>query len=163
MFRSGGSLKFLEVSMVFDELFDNFFLTNFFWRIFFWQFFFDEFYWWIFLTIFCDGFFWRSLLKNLFWRTFLTIFLTNDECFWWILIFRILIFRNLIFRILIFRKIFLTYNLLTIASFRIGVPSILFFSPVHCPGELSQFNCELLTSHNPQNFLWNVRDLKSKS
>ena len=28
----------------------------------------------------------------------------------------------------IFRKIFLTYNLLTIASFRIGVPSILFLS-----------------------------------
>ena len=36
--------------------------------------------------------------------------------------------RRIFWQILIFRKIFLTYNILIIASFRIGVPSILFFA-----------------------------------
>ena len=67
---------------------------------------FDEIFW---------RFFWRIIgrifLTN-FWRIFLTNFLTNlfDE-----------IFDEF------FLTNFLTYNLLIIASFRIGVPSILFF------------------------------------
>ena len=87
----------------------------------------------IFLTIFfsdeflLDEFFFDEFL---FWRIsffdefFLTNFflLTNffDEFYWRIF------FDEFFWRILIFRKNFLTYNLLTIASFRIGVSSILF-------------------------------------
>jgi hypothetical protein len=60
----------------------------------------DEFLWRIFVTNICDEFLWQ-------------IFVTNfcDEFVW---------------RFWFFGRFFLTYNLLTIASFRIGVPSILF-------------------------------------
>ena len=71
--------------------------------------FFDEIFWWIFLM----NFFGRS-----FWRIFLTKFFDDffDE----------FLFTNF-FEEFFFGRFLLTYNLLTIASFRIGVPSILFF------------------------------------
>ena len=109
----------------FDNFFDNFFddfsffdkfsLTNFF-TIFltkcldepFWQFFFTNFFflriylpslWQFFLTDFFEGIFWRNFLTDFFYELFY-------KFFW---------------RILVFWKI-----VLTIASFRIEVPSILF-------------------------------------
>ena len=85
----------------FDDFYNNFsdFSEEFFWPIFLTNEFFDE----IFDEIF-DEFFWRIFLSN---------FLTNyfDE----------------FFDDFFFGRFFFTYNLLTIASFRIGVPSILFF------------------------------------
>ena len=65
--------------------------------------------WWIYLRMFLL-FFWQIFLMN-----FLTKFF--DEFFW-------RIFWQF------FWPIILTYTLLTIASFRIGVPSILFFRNV---------------------------------
>ena len=73
--------------------------------------FFYEFVWLIFLTN-SWRMFWR-IFRRIFWRIFRRIFRRIfDEFFWWI-----------------FLMNFLTYNLWTIASFWIGVPSIL-FSPV---------------------------------
>ena len=61
-----------------------------------------------------DEFLWRTFL----WRFFVTNFDVSNFCdqfLWPILIFQF------------FGRYFFTYNLLTMASFRIGVPSILFF------------------------------------
>ena len=92
------------------------------WRIFlknFFDKFFDEFFWW---------FFWRN-----FWRSFWWIFLRT---FWWILKNSLTnfftnffdeIFYELFDELNFFGIFFYTLNLLTIASFRIGVSSILFF------------------------------------
>ena len=97
-----------------------------FWRIIFWRIFltnffnefFDDFFCWIFSKNFFDELFWRTLLSNFFdefiWRTLLTKMF--DELFW---------------------QSFLTYNLLTIASFRIRVPSILFFQKYNWKYHLS--------------------------
>ena len=86
-----------------------------FWRIFWRSFltnildeFFDEFFWQI------DEFFWRISKTNILMNS-----LTN---FW---IFLMNFFDELFDK---FLTNFLTYNLLTIASFRIGVPSILFLN-----------------------------------
>ena len=92
--------------------FGSFFLSKFITNIFdkFFDKFFDEFFRRTFLTNFSDELFRRIFPTNfsdeLFWRIFLMIFLWTNFDF--------------------FRKFFLTYNLLTIASFRIGVPLILF-------------------------------------
>ena len=79
-----------------DEFFDEF-SDKFFWRIILKNLF-DKFFWRVSLTSFFD-----KCLDEFFWQIFWQIFLMN---FWWI-----------------FLTNFLTYNLLTIASFRIGVPS----------------------------------------
>ena len=68
----------------------------------------DEFLWLIFVTNFCDEFLWRIFVTNFF-----------DKLLWRIHFWRFL----------------LTYNLLTNASLRIGVPSILFCGKFR-PGRL---------------------------
>ena len=75
----------------------------------------------LFFTIFFDNFF-RWIFSTNFFKNF---------------------FDELFGQILIFRKIFLTYNILTIASFRIGVPSILFRS---LKFEFKMFHCGSLCS-----------------
>ena len=58
---------------------------------------------------------------------FLLVSFVSMVCIPILWIFWPIFWRILVFWILFFWKIFLTYNLLTIASFRIEVPSILFF------------------------------------
>ena len=77
------------------------------WQVFWWVF------WQIFSTNFFDEFFWQIFLTNFFDKFF-------DELFW-----------------RIFLTNFLTYNLLTIASFRIGVPLILYSCHFQYPEKLS--------------------------
>ena len=74
-----------------------------------------------FLTNFLKNFLMNFLtnILQIFWGVFWGIF-------WWIIWWIIWwIFDDF------FRKIFFTYDILTIASFRIGVPSILLFSDTH--------------------------------
>ena len=105
-------------------LWRNFFVTNFFCG----EFFCDEFFLWriFFVTNFCDEFFsWRIFLWRIFlWRIF---FVTNFFCDEFIFVKN---FCDELFRLFLtkcFWRFLLTYNLLTNASFRIGVPLILFF------------------------------------
>ena len=92
------------------------------WRIF-WRIF-DEFFWRIFWQIFWR-IFWPIFFDEIFWMIFLTIFLTNIwaiflrnflEAFW----------DELFDKFWFFGRYFFTFNLLSTASCRIGVPSILF-------------------------------------
>ena len=78
--------------------------------------FFDDFFCMIFFDIFFYVIFDESLTN------FLTKFLTNffDEVCWF----------DQFFFWFFFGRFLLTYNLLTIASFRIGVPAILFFEKI---------------------------------
>ena len=78
------------------------------------------------VPIFFDKMFWRIFLTNSFGKLFEKIFF--DE---------ILINFD-------FRQIFLTYNLSTVLSFRIGVPSILFFQKNSIITTLCQPNCVFL-------------------
>ena len=78
---------------------------------------------------FSDEFFWR-----IFWRIFWQIFW---QVFW------------------LFGRFSVTYNLLTIASFRIGVPSNLFFANVLCP----KCSWDILLTHWQQTdlcFFWDA-------
>ena len=95
---------------------------------------FEQFFWRFFLTIFFDNFFWRSFWRR-FWQKILTNFLhmtnTLTSCLTnltkFFKEFFSINFFDEFFGILIFLKIFFfTFNLLTIASFRLGVPLILF-------------------------------------
>ena len=90
---------------------------------------------------------------------FLPILLTNflmnffDELFWWILLTNLIneFFDEFFWRI--FLTNFLTYNLSTIASFRIGVPSILLLKML--PEALSMTLPSLVFSALPNK--WNLQ------
>ena len=62
----------------------------------------------------------------------------------------------------LFEDFFLTYNLLTIASFRIGVPSILFFQCLALPKDPQSFGSQnlrcpfLVSQYYRRRRLWNV-------
>ena len=82
----------------------------------------------------CDKFLWRIFFE--FWLFLRRSFVTNFCDEFWLILWRIFVTNfiriltylvTIFFRILLFLNFFLTFNLLTIASFRIGVPSILFF------------------------------------
>ena len=110
--------------------------------LFFWRFFFNVVYWrcfltfwrcfWlcfltlffdvVFLTLFFDVICWRCFFNVVYWRCLLTLFI--DVVFW--RCFFDVVFLTLFFYV-VYWRCFLTYNHLTIASFRIGVPSILLF------------------------------------
>ena len=96
---------------IFDEFFGQFFWTNFL----------DEFFWMIFVNELVGWMFWA--LTNFFWTNFWKSF---DKFFWRVCLDE---FFGRIFRTnfdYFSVNISLTYNLLTVASFRIGVSLILF-------------------------------------
>ena len=102
------------------------FLTNFFYKLLdknfdepFWQFFLQN-----FLTIFFFLRFFSNFCHKSFYEVFykvFRIFVSYDEFFWWIFSTNFLMNSNFS------EGFFMTYNHITITSFRIGVPSILFF------------------------------------
>ena len=83
---------------------------------------FDEFFWGIFLANLFDEFIWRIFLRNffgeIFWGTFLTFWRIFWRCVW-------RIFWRIFFDEFSWQFSWWIFDLLTVASFRIGVPSIL--------------------------------------
>ena len=109
----------------FGDIFWWYFWQIFWWilRRIFWWVFFNEFFWQIFIMNYFEDFF-----DNFFWRFFLTKFFDK-----------------------IFVKVFWQFfSLLTIASFRIGVPSILFLSKMRV--HLKQMSFKF--TRNFSEFIW---------
>ena len=117
--QTSESSKNRDLSKFFLTNFFDEFLTKFFVQVF------DKYFWQISLTNFLMYSFWRSFWRIFFWRIFWQIFW---QIFFWRNFGWFFLTNFLINFLMNFLMNFLTCNLLTFASFSMGVPLILFWT-----------------------------------